>query len=91
MTISEFDRDTLTLEEAAKRLGVTVGVARRAARAGDLPVIRLGRSVLILRWPFEKMLGRLDIASTERPTDKTNWPRVFGANFLNQKSNETDV
>lgn len=47
---------TLTLPEAARRLGVSVKAARRAAKNGELPVIRWGNTYLVLREPFEAML-----------------------------------
>ncbi len=37
----------VTLPEAAQRLGVSVSTLRRRIRAGDLPVVRVGRAVRI--------------------------------------------
>lgn len=51
--------DTLTLTEAAQRLGITIRVARKAAKAGELPVIRIGGRFLVLRGPFDLMVRRI--------------------------------
>jgi excisionase family DNA binding protein len=54
---------TLTIEEAAKLLGVSRGVGYEAARRGELPTIRLGRRLLVPKIALERMLGIED----ERP------------------------
>lgn len=38
---------TMSIEEAAQRLGVSRGLAYEAARRGELPTIRLGRRLLV--------------------------------------------
>jgi excisionase family DNA binding protein len=48
---------TMTVEEAAKLLGVSRGLAYHAARTGDLPTIRLGRRLLVPRWRLLELLG----------------------------------
>jgi excisionase family DNA binding protein len=54
------DRATFTVEEAAALLGVGRGLAYEMARTGRLPILRLGRRVLIPRQALEAMLeGRL--------------------------------
>lgn len=40
---------TMSVEEAAKLLGVGRGTAYEAARRGELPTIRLGRRLLVPR------------------------------------------
>ena len=60
--MTERSTKTLSLKEAAQSLGVSVDVVRRAARNGELPAVRVGRAILILRVPFEELLqkgGRL--------------------------------
>ena len=49
-------RETLTIDEASQRLGVSVKVTRKAAKAGEIPAIRIGRRLLVLRGPFEDLL-----------------------------------
>jgi excisionase family DNA binding protein len=49
-------RETLTIDEASQRLGVSVKVTRKAAKAGEIPAIRIGRRLLVLRAPFEELL-----------------------------------
>ena len=48
---------TLSVEQAARLLGVSRGVAYEAARSGQLPTIRLGRRVLVPRAQLLRMLG----------------------------------
>ena len=49
-------RMTLTVEEAASILGVGRTLAYQMAREGRLPVIRLGRRLLVSRSALERML-----------------------------------
>jgi excisionase family DNA binding protein len=51
------DSMTYTVEEAARLLGVSRGVAYEAARRGELPTIRLCRRLLVPRIALERMLG----------------------------------
>ncbi len=49
--------DTLTVDEAAERMGINRNSAYEAARRGEIPTLRIGRRILVLRRPFERMLG----------------------------------
>jgi excisionase family DNA binding protein len=49
-------RTTLTIEEAAEILGLSRASAYAAANNGDLPVIRLGRRLIVPRHALEQML-----------------------------------
>lgn len=55
--MSEKDRLTLTIEEAAEALGVARMTAYQAANRGEIPTIRIGRRLLVPRAAFEKMLA----------------------------------
>ena len=50
------ERQTLTVEEAAKALGIGRGSAYEAARSGQLPVIRVGRRLVVPRAGLERLL-----------------------------------
>lgn len=50
------ERATLTIEEAAKMLGIGRQSAYAAAREGYLPVIRIGRRLLVPRAGIDRML-----------------------------------
>ena len=50
------DRLTLSIEECAKLLGIGRGLAYNLARTGQIPVIRLGRRLLVPRAQLEAML-----------------------------------
>lgn len=46
----------LTVPEAGARLGLGRSAAYSAAKRGELPVIRIGGRILVLRAPFERLL-----------------------------------
>ena len=48
---------TLPAHEVAEQLGVSTPTIYRWALSGELPCLRIGRRVLILREPFERMLS----------------------------------
>jgi len=52
------ERLTLTVEEAAQLLGISRGLAYEMARCGKLPVVRLGRRLLVSRGALERMLDQ---------------------------------
>jgi excisionase family DNA binding protein len=56
---------TMTIEEAAKLLGIGRNQAYSAASRGELPAIRLGKRILVLRLPLEKMLRGEGAPSTK--------------------------
>jgi excisionase family DNA binding protein len=47
---------TLSVEHAARLLGISRTTAYRLVRDGELPAIRVGRRVLILKKPLMEML-----------------------------------
>lgn len=51
------ERQTLTVEEAAKRLGIGRNSAYQAARTGELPTIRIGKRLVVPRQALERMLA----------------------------------
>jgi excisionase family DNA binding protein len=50
-------RLTMTITEAAERLGIGRNQAYEAARTGQLPVIRIGKRMLVPVVAFERMLS----------------------------------
>jgi len=46
-----------TVEQAGQLLGLSRPTAYLAVKRGDLPVIRIGRRLLVPRAPLEKMLA----------------------------------
>jgi excisionase family DNA binding protein len=59
------DRLTYTLNEAARRLGISRALAYEAAHRGELPVCRIGRRVLVPRAALLRLLE--DGPSRTRP------------------------
>jgi excisionase family DNA binding protein len=47
---------TLTVEEAARALGINRNSAYEAARNGELPAIRIGRRLLVPKVAFQRLL-----------------------------------
>jgi excisionase family DNA binding protein len=56
-TTAEDQPLTMTVEQAAKLLGVGRGTAYEAARRGELPTVKLGRRLLVPRAALMRMLG----------------------------------
>ncbi len=52
------ERQTVTVEEAARLLGIGRTSAYLAVRRGDLPVLRIGRRYVVPRVALERMLGQ---------------------------------
>ena len=60
---------TLSVEEAAQLLGISRSLAYEAARDGALPVIRVGRRLLVPRRQLLKMLGLIETGGTDVQKD----------------------
>ena len=56
--IGKAERLTLTVGETAHLLGISRGLAYELARSGQLPVVRLGRRLLVPKIALERMLNR---------------------------------
>jgi len=51
------ERQTFTVEEAARILGLGRNTAYVAARRGELPTIRIGKRMIVPRVALERLLG----------------------------------
>jgi excisionase family DNA binding protein len=51
------ERQTLTVEEAAALLGIGRNSAYQAVASGQLPVLRIGRRLLVPRAALERLLA----------------------------------
>jgi len=49
-------RQTLTIEETARALGIGRNQGYEAARRGDIPTIRIGKRLLVPRAALERLL-----------------------------------
>jgi excisionase family DNA binding protein len=58
-------RLTVTVPEAARLLGISRGAAYEAAHRGELPVIRIGRR-MVVPWPALRRLLDAAAADTDR-------------------------
>jgi excisionase family DNA binding protein len=50
------ERQTVTVEEAAKALGIGRAAAYDAVKRGEIPAIRIGRRVVVPRSGLERLL-----------------------------------
>jgi excisionase family DNA binding protein len=50
-------RPTITVDEAAPLLSLSRSAAYEAARRGEIPVIRIGRRVIVKTRPLLELLG----------------------------------
>jgi excisionase family DNA binding protein len=51
---------TLTIPQAARLLGISISKTYEAARAGQLPIIRIGTRVLISRKRLEDLVNGIE-------------------------------
>lgn len=51
------ERRTYNVDEAGQMLGIGRGAAYEAARRGEIPVIRIGRRMLVPRVAFDRLLN----------------------------------
>lgn len=56
MTRNKMSRETLTIEEAARMLGIGRNSAYEAARRGEIPTLRIGRRLVVPRAALERIL-----------------------------------
>lgn len=68
------ERQTLTVEEAARVLGIGRGSAYEAARVGHLPTIRIGRRLLVPRVALERLLAGDQSSPAVRPLLRRDRP-----------------
>lgn len=57
MNATNVTKATLSIEEAAKALGIGRNQAYEAAHRGDIPIIKIGKRLLVPRVAFERMLS----------------------------------
>lgn len=62
----ENERLTLTVEEAAKLLGIGRQLAYDQVKTGDIPVIKIGRRLVVPRRALEKLLEQGQLVSSGR-------------------------
>lgn len=56
-SLAVFQRATITVEEAARILGISRGSAYEAVRRGDIPTIRIGKRLIVPVAALERMLA----------------------------------
>lgn len=57
MTLDDDLPPILTVEQTAKLLGISRGLAFAAVRTGDIPSVRIGRRILVPRDALRALVG----------------------------------
>ena len=57
MQVENSTKDTFTVEETAKRLGIGRNSAYEAVKRGDIPSIRIGRRILVPTKALDNLLA----------------------------------
>lgn len=70
MLLDKPQRRTFTIEEAAGVLGIGRTSAYEAVRRGEIPVIHLGRRLLVPRVALERLLGGVDLPANRADNGK---------------------
>jgi excisionase family DNA binding protein len=70
---------TISVEDAARLLGISRGLAYEAARRGDLPVIRLGRRLLVPRARLYELVGDPSFGTNGQARKEVNDSTPFAA------------
>ena len=58
----KLNKQTISIDEVAERLGISRNLAYDAARRGDIPTIRIGKRYLVPVAAFERLLGNGEAA-----------------------------
>jgi excisionase family DNA binding protein len=61
---------TISVEDAARLLGISRGLAYEAARRGELPVIRFGRRLLVPRARLLELVGTPEMREAGFPASE---------------------
>ncbi len=64
MSATVSPKQTLTVEEAGRLLGIGRGLAYEAARRGDIPTLRIGRRLVVPWAALDRILNDPDTAMT---------------------------
>ena len=71
----ETEKLTLTVDEAAKILGIGRQLAYNRVKTGEIPVIKIGRRLLVPRKALERLLEQGQaVTPVQSKSKKTNTP-----------------
>ena len=56
----------MTIEEVAKELGISRALAYDAVRRGEIPVLRVGRRLLVPRNAFDRFLASAELQAPRK-------------------------
>ena len=65
------DRLCFSIPETARMLGISRGLAYELARSGQIPVLRLGKRLLVPKIALERMLGQTETPGENREASRS--------------------
>jgi excisionase family DNA binding protein len=60
------NRDTYTIPEAGRRLGIGRNQALGPAKRGEIPTIKIGKRILVPRSAFDRLLDGTEVPRSAR-------------------------
>ncbi len=66
------EKATVSIDEAARVLGIGRGLAYAMAKEGKIPVLQLGRRILVPRAALERLLSEGDRGAPYRDTEEVH-------------------
>lgn len=60
------DRLCFSIPQTARMLGISRGLAYELARSGQLPIVRLGKRLLVPKMALEQMLAKVETSKDKR-------------------------
>lgn len=79
MDESDSERLTLTVAQAAKKLGISRASAYQAAANGQLPTLRWGRRIVVPKTALQEMLRRVDTTGHIGPPSSSHSSTAIGS------------
>jgi excisionase family DNA binding protein len=65
------DRLCFSIPETARMLGISRGLAYELAHSGQIPVLRLGKRLLVPKIALERMLGQTETPGENREANRS--------------------
>lgn len=66
MTILNIEPRTISVPDAGRILGLSRNSAYEAARRGELPTLKIGKRIFVVRDALERMLARAEVRPETR-------------------------
>ena len=63
------ERLTVTVDQAARMLGISRGLAYQMVHDGKLPSLRFGKRLVVPKWAIQRLLQEAQEAATSQRSD----------------------